>query len=368
MSGTSMDAVDVAIVDFSGAGCRVVDYRQYPVPSDLQSRLKSVTPDTGLRTLLSLDAEVGTLFADAARNAMVSCGLDADSVHVVGSHGQTLLHCPGEPIRNTLQVGDPNRIAWATGVRTVADYRRMDMAAGGQGAPLAPCFHAWRFRSTTANRAVVNLGGIANLSLLPAENGAPVLGFDTGPGNTLLDQWIQHQRGLPYDADGAWAASGTIDPDMLSLLRAEPYFTMPAPKSTGREFFNLDWLARRAGRHINALPAADVQATLLELSAVTIADAALRCSPAVAEVYICGGGADNGQLVRRLATLLHPLPVQTTEVLGVPPAAVEAVMIAWLAKCRVEHHAAGLPSVTGARRRVVLGAVYEPGPTPESAG
>lgn len=364
MSGTSMDAVDVAAVRFSGSTFTLVRHRQYPIPPSLQHDLKSVGPDTGIATIVDLDARMGELFASGARELMRECGLESDDVAIIGSHGQTLLHLPGQPHANTLQIGDPNRIAIGTGVRTVADLRRMDMAAGGQGAPLAPAFHAWCFRSAESTQAVLNIGGIANVSVLPRAGNGDVTGFDTGPGNTLLDQWIQFAQGRFRDDDGAWAAGGSVEPALLAILRDDPYFGQPPPKSTGREYFNLAWLRGRVGKLLATTPEQDVQATLLELSATTIADAVNTHAGHAVRIHVCGGGVFNGALMRRLSRILHPRPVTSTSDAGVPAAAMEAMMVAWLAWRRVTDVPASIPTVTGATRAVLLGAVYDPGSPP----
>lgn len=362
MSGTSMDAVDVALVECSVTDCKLILHRRFPMPADLQEDLRAAGPDSRIDSILELDARVGALFGACAREIMNERGPHSGRVEVIGSHGQTLLHRPAPPHRNTLQVGDPNRIAWMTRVRTVADFRRMDMAAGGQGAPLAPAFHAWRFRSPTLMRAVVNIGGIANVSVILPDAGAPVLGFDTGPGNTLLDQWIQKKRGLQHDEAGAWAARGKVIPELLAALAAEPYFLLPPPKSTGREYFNLEWLTRRAGDRLRGLAPDDVQATLLELTVLSIAEALERHAPGVAEVLVCGGGVHNDTLMGALSEKLRPARVRTTTEEGVPADALEAMMIAWLAWRRVHGMAGNLPAVTGASDPVTLGALYEPHP------
>ncbi|MBI1733118.1 MAG: anhydro-N-acetylmuramic acid kinase [Gammaproteobacteria bacterium] len=361
MSGTSMDAVDVALVRFAGGGCELLHYHQYPIPQPLQSALREAGPNSPVGGIVELDARVGALFADCALESIRRSDLEPSEIAVIGSHGQTLLHHPDPSIRNTLQVGDPNRIAYLTGIRTVADFRRMDMAAGGQGAPLAPAFHAWRFQAENATRIIVNIGGIANVSVLPPRAAGAVSGFDTGPGNILLDQWVRRHRGRAWDDGGEWAASGAPDAMLLAALMAEPYFSRPPPKSTGRDFFNLHWLEARAANLTAEIAAADVQATLLELTARTIADAICTPTTTATEMFVSGGGSRNSRLVARLSELMAPVRVGSTAELGVPPDAAEAMMIAWLAKCRVEGVPANLPSVTGAERPVILGAVYEPG-------
>jgi anhydro-N-acetylmuramic acid kinase len=364
MSGTSMDAVDVAVVRFPGELCELVCYRQYPIPDPVVLALQEAGPTSAAADIVRLDAQLGELFAECVSDAIRQSGLGAGEISVIGSHGQTLIHCPQAAVRNTLQIGDPNRIAYVTGIRTVADLRRMDLAAGGQGAPLAPAFHAWRFRSDRHVRLVINIGGIANISILPPAPGETASGFDTGPGNTLLDQWVQKKLGKPMDHDGEWAASGIPNLNLLERLCADPYFVRPPPKSTGRDYFNLEWFRTAAGVQLAELHPADVQATLLELTARTVAHAARTHAKSAVESFVCGGGASNSRLMTRLRELLAPMHTGTTAELGVPPDAVEAMMVAWIAKCRVEGIPANLPSVTGAARPVLLGGIYEPGKQP----
>jgi anhydro-N-acetylmuramic acid kinase len=274
---------------------------------------------------------------------------------VIGSHGQTVLHRPREQLPYTLQIGDPNRIAERTGTDVVADFRRRDMAAGGEAAPLVPAFHAAAFGAAGEDRAVVNIGGIANITTLAG--GGAVGGFDTGPGNCLMDLWAEEQLAAPYDRNGALAAQGTVHAGLLDALLDEPYLRLPAPKSTGRELFHRAWLAPRLQRH--AAGAADVMATLNEFTAVTIA-AALRAVPAFAprELLVCGGGARNAELMRRLAQHLPGVHVATTATRGIPPEQVEAALFAWLAHRYLAGEAGNVVAVTGARGPRVLGGLY----------
>ena len=288
-------------------------------------------------------------------------GTDVQQVRAIGSHGQTILHLPWATPSRTLQIGDPNLVAALTGVTTIADFRRADVAAGGQGAPLAPAFHAWKFRAGRVNRVVLNIGGIANITILPAAPAEQVRGFDTGPGNTLMDAWIQQRRGCDYDEQGHWAATGNVRQDLLKQALSDPYFTAPPPKSTGKDDFNLAWLATHTDKTGSACRDEDLQATLLELTAVSIAEAISAKAPGADELLVCGGGVHNPVLMRRLQSLLPGLAVKSTGACGIDPDAVEAVTFAWLARQRLENTPANLPSVTGAERAVVLGAIYEPG-------
>ena len=285
--------------------------------------------------------------------------MDRSQIAAIGSHGQTVLHQPLGAHPNTLQIGDPNRIAWRTGITVVADFRRTDMAAGGHGAPFAPALHAWRFREPGSDRAVLNIGGIGNITILPAEPGAPASGFDTGPGNTLLDQWATRQGVGSMDTGGRWAASGAVNKDLLREFLKEDYFSASPPKSTGREYFSLDWIEARLSR-LDARPgAADVQATLAELTCLTISRALLEHAPRTSLVLVCGGGVHNPVLMDRLRQLLPDAAIQTTADFGIDPDAVEAVAFAWLAKRRLEGKPGNLPAVTGAKEAVLSGAIYE---------
>ena len=361
MSGTSADAVDAALVEFSAGKLEIMDYRQYAMDPELRQALKGIKPSSSIETISELDCRLGRRFGEAVSALLKANGVGAERVRAIGSHGQTIMHLPGAEPPRTVQIGDPTLIAGLTGITTIADFRRADMAAGGQGAPLAPAFHAWKFRSGRANRVVLNIGGIANITILPADPGEDVRGFDTGPGNTLLDAWIQARMGRSYDEQGRWAATGDIRQELLKLMLSDPYFSAPPPKSTGKDDFNLAWLAAHSGRTESPCRDEDIQATLLELTAVSIAEAISAYAPGTEELLACGGGIHNLALMRRLQALLPGIAVKSTGDYGVNPDAVEAVTFAWLARQRLENVPANLPPVTGARKPVVLGAVYEPG-------
>lgn len=359
ISGTSVDGIDAALVRFAPR-LQVVAAQTIPYPDDLRARIVALArhdASVALSDFGQLDTAIGEHFAAAALALLGDAQVDPRSVAAIGSHGQTLYHHPTGPHPFTLQVGDPNVIAERTGIVTVADFRRADVAAGGQGAPLLPALHAAALFDPATPRAILNLGGIANLTLLVP--GRPVLGFDTGPANCLLDAWSQQVRGTPRDEGGAWAQSGHIDDTLLARWLDDPYFAAPAPKSTGREVFNLDWLATRLppGR-----APADVQATLLQLSARSIAGALRGTAPEIRAVYACGGGVHNAALMEALRAAMPDVQVATTTALGLDPDFVEAVGFAWLARARLENLAGNLPSVTGARGPRVLGGVYAPFP------
>lgn len=365
MSGSSMDGVDAALVDFDGDQPHLIAYRQSAFPEALRDALREARLLAGnlpLATYARLDTELGLVFGQAAEDLLTASGTPADRVRAIGSHGQTLAHQPEGRLTFTVQAGDPNRIAAITGITTVGDCRRMDMALGGQGAPLAPAFHAAVFSSPSVERAVVNVGGIANITVLPKTPDRPVIGFDTGPGNALLDDWALQHLGTPMDEDGRWALGGKVSESLLNCLMRDPYLEMRPPKSTGRDYFNPAWLAARLAEHGGNVTPQDVQATLLQFTARSIAEALDRHAQEASELLVCGGGALNPALMSALQQALPGYTVQSTEALGLAPKCVEAVMFAWLASRRLEGLAGNLPSVTGARSPVMLGGVYEPFP------
>ena len=356
ISGTSMDGIDAALVRLGDRRCEIVAALAHPYPDELRQRLIDVSRDphcAGVDDIGRLDHRVGQCFADAALALLEQAGRSPAEIAAIGSHGQTLRHRPDDATPFTLQIGDPNIIANATGITTAADFRRRDMAAGGEGAPLAPAFHHWLFAEPGRVRAVLNVGGIANVTILPGDD-PEVTGFDTGPANTLLDAWIRRHRGQPFDADGRWARSGRVEAGLLAKLVEDPYFSRPAPKSTGFEHFNLEWLD--AALNGSEPAAEDVQATLLELSVVTIADAVRQATPD--DVLVCGGGVHNACLMERLADTLSPVTVASTATHGLDPDWVEAAAFGWLASRTLAAKPGNLPSVTGASGFQVLGGLY----------
>lgn len=357
ISGTSADGIDAVLVRFTPR-IEVLAARTFAYPDDLRMRVLELARNRAEVTLDGfgrLDVEIGERFAAAATALLRKVGMATADVEAIGSHGQTVCHRPGGPHPFTLQLGDPSVIAERTGIATVADFRRADLAAGGQGAPLLPALHAAVLADPALARAILNLGGIANLTLLVP--GFPVRGFDTGPANCLLDAWSLRGRGTPRDEGGAWARSGRADGPLLQRLLEDPYFAAAPPKSTGREYFNLDWLEARLPPGIGA---ADVQATLLELTARSIAGALQAHAPDVREIYACGGGVHNGALMDALQAALPVARVTTTASLGLDPDYVEAVGFAWLARARLQGLPGNLPSVTGARGPRLLGGIYAP--------
>lgn len=357
MSGTSADGIDAALATFELSRPRIIAARTYPWPTALREQVLAlaqgeITPD--LDTLGQLDVALGHGFAEAALNLLHDFPTRPGAVRAIGSHGQTVRHRPGGAWPFTLQLGDPATIAERCGIDVVADFRRADVAAGGQGAPLLPAVHAMLLARPGHTRVVLNLGGIANITVLGA--GGSVRGFDTGPANGLLDAWCLRQRGEPFDRGGAFAAEGKADAALLDALLADPYFALPPPKSTGREHFHLDWLA--AHPRMAALAPADVQATLLELTVRSVTDAIARHAPDAEEVLACGGGLHNPVLMQRLGEALAPRKLMSTASFGVDPDFLEATAFAWLARQRLLELPGNLPAVTGARGPRVLGAVY----------
>ncbi|MEO8467896.1 MAG: anhydro-N-acetylmuramic acid kinase [Gammaproteobacteria bacterium] len=356
ISGTSIDGVDAVLVDLGDHGCRVIEAATTPFPPRLLARVRRMVevPQTELRELGALDHAVGAFFAGCAVDLIARAGVEREAVYAIGHHGQTIFHEPSGNEPFSMQIGDPNVVAATTGISTVADFRRFDMAIGGQGAPLVPAFHAWCFGAPSEARAVVNIGGIANITALQPSHTAT--GFDTGPGNTLLDLWVHRHRGADYDRDGAWAASGNVDAALLATLLTEPYFSAAAPKSTGRELFNMKWLDAHLSRHFATAPA-DVQATLAELTARTICTSVHSALGECRRLIVCGGGAHNKDLMTRLKRV-SGISVETTAEFGIAPDWVEGAAFAWLARARLRGEAGNVPTVTGARRFAILGGVY----------
>ena len=356
ISGTSMDAIDAALVDFGPKPLRVIATSATAFEPALKLRTAALidrADSVALDEIGQVDVEIGRAFAQASMSLLQASGTSPGQVTAIGSHGQTLRHRPDLPSRFTWQIGDPNVLAEHTGIRVVADFRRRDVAAGGQGAPLLPVFHDQVFRSDDEDRVIANLGGIANITIL--KHAQPVTGFDTGPANRLLDAWISAYQGRDFDTDGRWAATGTVDAGLLATLLDEPYLRLPPPKSTGRELFNMDWLRARLGSATRRPE--DVQATLQQLTAVSLADAVKQSAPGAA-IYACGGGARNRGLLEALARLTFPSRVASTAALGLDPDFVEAIAFAWFAKRTLEGLPSSAASVTGAKGARILGAIY----------
>lgn len=353
MSGTSLDGVDAVLAAARGRQLRLEESVHLSYPAQLRSHLLALQQSAHdeLHRSALLANELSDLYARTVRRLLARAGVTAHEVAAIGCHGQTVRHRPAGGY--TLQLVNGARLAERSGITTVCDFRSRDIAAGGEGAPLVPAFHRAIFGVSRRWRVIVNVGGIANLTSLPVRGA--VAGFDCGPGNCLMDAWIREKRRKLYDVDGAWAASGRVLPRLLIKLLAHPFLRRRPPKSTGREEFNLRWLRRLLSGNERA---ADVQATLLELTALAIARAVRRHCASASEVYVCGGGARNRVLMNRLAALLPGKRVATTAVLGVDPQHVEALAFAWLARQTLKNKPGNLPAATGARGPRVLGAIY----------
>jgi anhydro-N-acetylmuramic acid kinase len=360
MSGTSMDGIDAVLVAFGNEKPNHIGNHTIPFPEKLQAELDELVKSfqTNLRQIGEIDHQLGRCYAEAVDGLLKKTGMQASDIEAIGCHGQTVFHAPDTACPFTMQLGDGNLVAAKTGIRTVADFRRMDMAVGGGGAPLAPAFHQYFLNDSSEKRCILNLGGIANITIL-AGNDDQVIGFDTGPANCLMNSWIKLKKGLEYDEDGGWAKSGNVAEPILTQMLQEPYFKLAAPKSTGRELFNLKWLNGLLSKFPEQKDE-DIQATLLELTATSVADAIRKTAPGTEAVYVCGGGAFNSYLMERLAVHLKEKKVSTTSELGVHPQWVEATAFAWLAMRRIKNQPGNLPSVTGASRKVLLGTVYDP--------
>ena len=356
MSGTSLDGVDVVLAAINENIVAQQASLSYPIPVNLKEDILAICQgqQLTLSQLGRLDTRLGRLFSDAVLALMRQQNLQPEDIVAIGCHGQTVWHEPTGDAPHTMQIGDNNQIAAHTGVTVVGDFRRRDMALGGQGAPLVPAFHQALLAHPVERRMVLNIGGIANLSLLVP--GQPVRGYDTGPGNMLMDAWIRRQCGKPYDKDAQWASEGKVLLPLLQDMLSDPWFALPAPKSTGREYFNYGWLEKHLARYAN-LRGQDVQATLTELTAVTISEQVLL-SGGCERLLVCGGGARNPLLMARLAALLPGTEVTTTDDAGISGDDMEALAFAWLAWRTLAGLPGNLPSVTGASEATILGAIY----------
>ncbi len=358
MSGTSVDAIDAALISFDADKIHLHHSYRHEFPSVIRSELLMISQEsrefTPLHRIAFLDIHLAKLYAESVQKLLRQANLSPDKITAIGCHGQTIVHSPDSKPPYTWQLGDPNTVAELTGITTVADFRRRDLAAGGQGAPLAPACHQALFHSPTENRIVLNIGGIANLTVLPADTQQAVIGFDTGVGNALLDVWCLKHRAQAYDNAGQWASSGIVQPQLLSDLLSDPYFSRPAPKSTGRDYFNINWLNLYLGLQ-NYRPE-DVQATLLALTVESIVAATRAYQPQ--RLIVCGGGAHNLGLMQGLAQSLPNCSVESSMAFGIDPDWIEAICFAWLARQTINRQTGNLPSVTGAHHPVILGGIY----------
>ena len=359
MSGTSADGIDLALVDFSGQAPRLISKYYQPYDQQIHQQIMALyLPENNeIDRAFSLDILLGRLFADAINNFLSQKKLSPQEIIAIGNHGQTIRHRPKTTHPFTLQIGCSQTLATLTNIRVIGQFRRKDMALGGQGAPLVPAFHQHLFSSESEDVFVVNIGGIANITYLPQSADKAILGFDTGPGNALMDSWYQQHHQGRYDNNGHWGASGTVNQALLTLLLAEGYFQQTAPKSTGREEFHLPWLASKT-RHFN-LDAADIQASITALTAHSIAFAITALSQS-GSVYLCGGGTKNSYLTSLLADQLPGFTLQNSDIIKVDSDALEAMAFAWLAFAFDKKIHGNIPAVTGASKSTVLGTSFEP--------
>ncbi|WP_394209776.1 anhydro-N-acetylmuramic acid kinase [Enterovibrio calviensis] len=356
MSGTSLDGIDLVAADFDHQSANAHHQAMYPFPEALKEKLIALSqgaPVT-LEEIGTIDHFLGKTYASAVNQFLAQTGLKAEDITAIGCHGQTVFHQPNGPMPFTMQLGDANIIAALTGITTVADFRRKDMALGGQGAPLVPAFHRYLFGESNKTRVVLNIGGIANISVLAPNH--PVMGYDTGPGNMLMDSWVLEHQHKPYDEDGNWAACGELNPALLNQMLSDGYFAKSAPKSTGRELFNQGWLTQQLAKFGEEIAPEDVQATLLALTATSIADELNDDDKG--ELLVCGGGARNSTLMNALQHALPSWQVMTTDDKGIDGDSMEALAFAWLARQALEGEPGNLPEVTGASRPCRLGAIY----------
>jgi anhydro-N-acetylmuramic acid kinase len=358
MSGTSIDGIDACLVRLTDNKFQLLATHYQPYPNSIKDELGKVIKDKQLtlHDLATLDHKLAILNSQAVTSLLEGTKYQAHKIQAIGYHGQTVFHEPDGNHPNSIQLGDPNVLVAETGITTVADLRRMDMAAGGQGAPLAPGFHQFLFRDSKQDRAILNIGGIANLTLLPADPAKPVTGFDSGPGNCLMDEWNMLHHKQPYDENGQWASQGQAHQQFLNKWLQDPYFAKAPPKSTGREYFHLNWLKQQTD--ISTLAPGDLQASLAQLTASSISQAVSDFAPSTEQVFVCGGGAHNAFLLDRLKDGLGGIQVETTDSLGLSPDWVEACAFAWFAQQRIHKQPANIPSVTGANKAVLLGAIY----------
>ncbi len=361
MSGTSLDGVDAVLADFSSTRPSVLGHYSVPMPQLLRSDLLALNTagENELHRAALAANGLARLYAQAVHTLLYQCRQPISAIRAIGAHGQTVRHRPREfdGTGYTLQLNQPALLAELTGIDVVADFRARDVAAGGQGAPLVPPFHQAFFGTTQSSTAVLNIGGISNISILSPNAPENVTGFDCGPGNALMDAWCKLHTGAEFDNAGQWAASGTVQEALLLRMQQETFFHLPAPKSTGRDLFNMHWLQHQLHGLATMAPQ-DVQATLTELTAWACTTSVLLAAPHCKQLIVCGGGAYNTHLMQRIAQALPECEVASSYVHGLPPLQVEATAFAWLAHQTIERKTASLPSVTGAQGARILGAIY----------
>lgn len=360
MSGTSLDGIDAGLVEFDGDNIKLLGFEYQPFSSSIRNEIQKLSQADSpvlLSQYGSIDTQLGSLFAQASNNLLKKTNVSSSDITAIGSHGQTIYHAPEMATAFSLQIGDPNIIAEETGITTVADFRRRDIAVGGHGAPLVPAFHQAIFSQifdlTQENITIVNIGGIANITHLSANK---TIGFDTGPGNTLMDFWIQKNLDMAYDKNGSWAKTGKANPELVETLKQDPYFKLAPPKSTGKEYFSPSWLNKKISQSSNC-SSKDIQASLCRLTAETITEAIQQRAPLTNHTLICGGGMHNDHLIELIRNnLTHP--ASSTAEFGINPDHVEAMAFAWLARQTINNLSGNLMDVTGAKSPVILGGIY----------
>jgi len=360
MSGTSMDGIDTALVEFSDNNIKLVSSQSHSITQPLKDKLKLLSldsADASIDMLGETDTELGLVFANAVNNLLEKSNIKAEQITAIGSHGQTIRHRPDIKNSFSMQIGDANRIAFNTGITTVADFRRKDMAADGEGAPLAPAFHQQVFLSEKENRAVLNIGGISNITFLPKDKNQHCFGFDTGPGNMLMDAWIQKHKNNAFDENGQWSASALADNKFVSQLMQDSFISAAPPKSTGREHYHLQWLEQQLSQ-FPGLSTEQVQASLCQFTCESIIYAIQHNIPEIKTLIVCGGGVHNKHLMELLSNQLAEVKVESSDAFGIPPDWVEAIAFAWLARQTLNNLPGNIPRVTGANRALVLGAIY----------
>jgi len=361
MSGTSVDAIDAVLMDFSESDTQIISSYSHEIESDLRDSLNSLITE---KTLPENHAHIDKQFAKASSNAVTTLlkqsSINSNDIIAIGSHGQTIFHDPKGNPAVSIQLGNPQIIANTVGIPTIGNFRQADIDAGGQGAPLACAYHAAVLQSSTEERVVLNLGGIANITKLPSDRSEPIIGFDTGPANTLMDIWIKRHLSKTHDESGSWAKSGKINNNLFKLMLDDDYFAATPPKSTGREHFSIDWLHACLEIHNEHIAPQDTQATLLALTTRTIANSITTWCPNVSNVLLCGGGSENTYLVEQLKSVLSETTIQKTSDYGVPAKWMEAMAFAWLAKQHANNKPGNIPSVTGADKAVKLGELFKP--------
>jgi len=360
MSGTSLDGIDIAIVDITDNKMQLRAAETFPFSKSLRHDLYALitTGRAHLQQLGQVDIALGHAYSEAILQLLSETKIKAADIKAIGCHGQTIYHAPDAAFPFSMQIGSASVIAELTGITTVADFRQRDMVLGGQGAPLVPAFHQAMFHNANEDTVIANIGGISNITIMPADTEQPVLGFDTGPGNVLMDQWYQQHHKAMFDENGLWARDGNVDNALLDLLLADPFFMQPVPKSTGREHFNLTWLTNKLVEIDKPIKAESIQKTLLQLTVRSIADAVKQYAKNAGSLFVCGGGAHNEVLMQSLRDALTDIKVSNTADLGLAPDWVEACAFAWLGMQTLNYQSGNLPAVTGARKPTILGAVY----------